>query len=342
MSHRLRRFALGLALAASALPSLAGARELTLLNVSYDPTRELYQDVNAAFAKDWKAKTGDSVTIKPIARRLGQAGARGDRRPRGRRRDAGAGLRHRRDRREHAAARSPDWQKRLPQQQHALHLDHRVPGPQGQPEGHQGLGRSGQARRRASSPPNPKTSGGARWNYLAAWGYALRQPGGTTRRPRTSSRTLYNNVPVLDSGARGATHHLRRARHRRRAARLGERGASWRSRNSAPTSSRSSTPSVSASWPSRRSPSSTRWSTGAARARSPRPTSSSSTRAEGAGDRGKQLLSPASTRRSPRSTPQQFPKVELFTIDEIFGGWAKAQKTHFADGGVFDQIYSRK
>ncbi len=99
--------------------------------------------------------------------------------------------------------------------------------------------------------PNPKTSGGARWNYLAAWGYALKQPGDDEAKAKAFVTTLFKNVPVLDSGARGSTTTFVRARHRRRAAHLGERGAPRASRSWARTSSRSSCR-RSASWPSRR------------------------------------------------------------------------------------------
>ena len=144
MTHR-TRILLSWLLAAAAGAPAAGQE---LLNVSYDPTRELYQEFNAAFAKHWKAKTGEDVDGQAVARRLGQAGARGDRRAGGRRRHAGAGLRHRRDRRARPSCMPTDWQKRLPQQQRALHLDDRLPGAQGQPEGDQGLGRPGEAGRR--------------------------------------------------------------------------------------------------------------------------------------------------------------------------------------------------
>ena len=111
--------------------------------------------------------------------------------------------RHRRDRRR-AKLIAADWQNAAARQQRALHLDHRLPGAQGQSEGISDwadLVKPGVA----VITPNPKTSGGARWNYLAAWGYALQQPGGDEARPRTTSAQLYQHVPVLDTGARGAT-----------------------------------------------------------------------------------------------------------------------------------------
>ena len=186
--------------------------------------------------------------------------------------------------------------------------------------------------------PNPKTSGGARWNYLAAWGYALRKFGNDPAKAKDFVK------PDLQERA-GPRHrrprldrHLRRARHRRRADRLGERGPARRQ----------------GTWGQGRVPDrgALREHPGRAagggggqggrqaqdRGRSRTPTSSSSTRPRGRRSRPSTTTGRA-TRTWPRSTRQQFPKVQLFTIDEVFGGWAKAQKTHFADGGIFDQIY---
>ena len=174
--------------------------------------------------------------------------------------------------------------------------------------------------------PNPKTSGGARWNYLAAWGYALRQPGGNEQAARAFLTQLFANVPVLDSGARGATNDLRSARHRRRAPRVGERGVS-RGRRRPRTRSRSSSR-RSASWPSRRWRSSTGSSTGKGHAPSPRRTCSSSTRPRGRRSWPGTTTGRA-TRTSRRSTRARSPTCELFTIDEVFGGWQAAQTDPF-------------
>jgi hypothetical protein len=184
--------------------------------------------------------------------------------------------------------------------------------------------------------PNPKTSGGARWNHLAAWGYALRQPGGSEATARDFLSKLYKNVPVLDSGARGATTtFVERG--------IGDVLLAWEneallaSRNSARTSSRSSRR-RSASWPSRRWRWSTRWSTSAAPARWPKPTCNTCTATKARTSRPRTTTARWS-RKLAKQYAAQFPKVKLFTIDEIAGGWTKAQKAHFADGGVFDQIY---
>ncbi len=191
------------ALTMAVVVSHGAMADSTLLNVSYDPTRELYQDYNRGLRQILEGQDRRDGDDQPVPRRLGRSGPLGDRRARGRRRHAGlwpttstpspeAGL---------IAAGLAD---RLPQQQHALHLDHRVPGAQGQSQAYQGLGRSGQAGRRGDHAQS-QDLGRARWNYLAAWGYALTPTTATRpRRPR-SSTALFKNVPVLDSGARGAT-----------------------------------------------------------------------------------------------------------------------------------------
>ena len=185
--------------------------------------------------------------------------------------------------------------------------------------------------------PNPKTSGGARWNYLAAWAYALKQPGGNEAKAKEFVSALFKNVPVLDSGARGSTTtFVQRG--------IGDVLLAWENeaflldQGARPGQGRHRDPLASASWPSRRSPWWTRSWTRRARGPWPRPTWSTSTPPKARRSRPRTTTVRAS-RRWPRSTPATFPKINLFTIDEVFGGWQKAQKTHFADGGVFDQIY---
>ena len=183
--------------------------------------------------------------------------------------------------------------------------------------------------------PNPKTSGGARWNYLAAWEYARQQSGGSDAKAREFVAALYRNVPVLDSGARGATTTFMERG-------IGDVLLAWE--NEAylaigeakdkvdivvPSVSILAEPSVAVvdKVVDRRG-------TRAVAGR----TSSISTRRRGRrSPRGITIV--RATRRSPRNTPRTFAKVKLFTIDQAFGGWDSAQKTHFADGGTFDQIY---
>ena len=210
-------------------PSLAAPAQAqtTLLNVSYDPTRELYREFNEAFNEHWQAEGHAALDIETShggsgsqARAVidGLDGAGGD---------AGARQRHRRHRREvrQDPGRLAD---EAAAQLRALHLDHRLPGARGQPEGHRGLGRPRRATASQVITPNPKTSGGARWNYLAAWAWADKEFGGNQDAdPRLHAQPLRPRAGARHRRAR-LDHHLRPARHRRRAARLGERGVSSR------------------------------------------------------------------------------------------------------------------
>src|SRR6195256_5492184 len=188
---------------AFSIQSRAQAGEVSLLNVSYDPTRELYQDFNQAFAKYWKAKTGQTVTVEQShGGSSKQARAVID----GLQADVVTlALAYDIDAISQNAGLLPaDWQKRLPQNStpHTSTIVFLVR--KGNPKhirDWDDLVRPGIS----VVTPNPKTSGGARWNYLAAWGYALRRPGGDEAGARAFVASLYGNVPVLDGGARGAT-----------------------------------------------------------------------------------------------------------------------------------------
>jgi len=187
--------------------------------------------------------------------------------------------------------------------------------------------------------PNPKTSGGARWNYLAAWGYALKQPGGNEAKAKDFVTALYRNVPVLDSGARGSTTtFVERG--------IGDVFISWENeaflavKELGPDKFQIIVPSLSIL------------------AEPPVTVVDKVVDKRGTRDVAKAYLeylySPEGQKIAgdnyyrpidPKVATQfdkLFPKISLFTIDEVFGGWAKAQKTHFADGGVFDSIYTRK
>ena len=188
-------------LAVSAVaPALAA--DISLLNVSYDPTRELYQDVNAAFAKEWKAKTGDTVKIKQSH---GGSGKQGRAVIDGLEADVvSLALAYDIDAIADHKLLSPDWQKKLPHNSTPYTSTIVFLVRKGNPKGIKDwndLVKPGVA----VITPNPKTSGGARWNHLAAYGYALRQPGGSEASAKDFLSKLYKNVPVLDSGARGAT-----------------------------------------------------------------------------------------------------------------------------------------
>jgi sulfate transport system substrate-binding protein len=323
-----------LALAALATLTAANAGSVTLLNVSYDPTRELYKDINAAFAKDWKAKTGDTVTIKQSHAGSGaQARAVID----GLDADVVTlALAYDIDAISQKAKLLPaDWQKRLPENSTPYTSTYVFLVRKGNPwkiHDWSDLVKPGIQ----VITPNPKTSGGARWAYLAAWAYALKQPGGNPDKAKAFVQALYKHVPVLDTGARGATTtFVQRG--------IGDVQLTWE--NEAylalkeygadkfeivyPKLSILAEPPV---------------------ALLDKNVDRHGTRKaadaylrflytkEGQEIEAKNFYRP----RDPavlKAFAKQFPSLPMVTVDEVFGGWQKAQATHFADGGVFDQIY---
>ena len=187
----------------SSIPGGAQGGEVTLLNVSYDPTRELYQDFNQAFAKYWKAKTGQTVNVE-------QSHGGSSKQARGVIDGLQAdvvtlALAYDIDAISQNSGLLPaDWQKRLPENSTPYTSTIVFLVRKGNPKhikDWDDLVKPGIS----VITPNPKTSGGARWNYLAAWAYALKQPGGSEQKAQDFVRRLYKNVPVLDSGARGST-----------------------------------------------------------------------------------------------------------------------------------------
>ncbi|HEX8477120.1 MAG TPA: sulfate ABC transporter substrate-binding protein [Telluria sp.] len=312
--------------------SQAFAANISLLNVSYDPTRELYQDFNHAFSRHWKAKTGDVVTVRQshggsgrqarmvidggqadvvtlaLAGDIDAIGARG--------------------------LLGRDWQKRLP--------GHSVPYTstivflvrKGNPKAIRDwndLARPGVS----VITPHPKTSGGGRWNYLAAWGYARRLPDATDASARAFLAALYQNVPVLDSAARDATTtFVNRG--------VGDVLIAWeneamlavrelgpdRVEMVAPLTSILAEPPV---------------------AVVDRVVDRRGTRRVAQAylaylysDEGQLIVARHYYRPTveyfSRKYASSFPHMKLFTIDDVAGGWAMAQQVHFADGGVFDQV----
>src|SRR5688572_6130701 len=188
--------------AASVIAPAAVAHAQALLNVSYDPTRELYQDFNAAFVKYWQAKTGKIVTI-----RQSHGGSGGQARGVIDGLDADVvtlALAYDISAIANSGLIKPDWQKRLPQNASPYTSTIVFLVRKGNPKGIKEWGDLLKPGIQIITP-NPKTSGGARWNYLAAWGYALRQPGGNEATARQFVTEVFKKVPVLDSGARGST-----------------------------------------------------------------------------------------------------------------------------------------
>jgi sulfate/thiosulfate-binding protein len=323
-----------------ALLSLVPVREAhaqkTLLNVSYDPTRELYQNFNAAFAKYWKTKSGESVSIKQSH---GGSGAQARAVIDGLEADvvtlalapdtdaiAAKGLVH------------ADWQKRLPQNSSPYTSTIVFLVRKGNPKGirnWEDLVKPGVS----VITPNPKTSGGARWNYLGAWGYVLGKTGKSEAKAKEFVAALYKNVPVLDSGARGSTTTFVERN-------IGDVLIAWENeaflalKEFGADKFEIAVPSVSIL------------------AEPPvtvvdKVVDKHGTRAvaqayleylytpEGHEIAAKNFYRPRLVEIE-KKYGKNFAQVKLFTVDEVFGGWGKIQKAHFDDGGVFDQIYQLK
>ncbi len=333
----MNRSLLSRALAAAALAAAfaAHAADVSLLNVSYDPTRELYQQYDAAFAVYWKAKTGDVITVKQSH---GASGKQARSVIDGLDADV-VTLALAYDIDEIAAKAKqiePDWQKRLRHNSSPYTSTYIFLVRKGNPKGVRDWGdliKPGVSVVTA----NPKTSGGARWGYLAAYGYALRQPGGSDAKAREFMAKLFHQVPVLDSGARGATvtfadrgiGDVLLAWENEAHLALKEFGADKFEIVYPPTSILAEPPvAVVDKVVDKRG---TRKVAEAYLEYLYSPT--------GQEIAAKNFYRPIDDKVAARYAAQ-FPKIALFTIDEVFGGWAKAQKTHFADGGVFDQIYN--
>jgi len=336
MLGRIVAAALALIVALAALqPLRSQAGGQTILNVSYDPTRELYEDFDAAFSKHWKAKTGADFSVNLSNGGSGkQARAVID----GLEADVVTlGLAYDIDAiSDRGHLLPPNWQSRLPYNSSPYTSTIVF------------LVRKGNPKRIKDWPdivksgvsvitPNPKTSGGARWAYLAGWGYALQAPGGDQAKARDYVTRLYKNVPVLDSGARGSTTtFVQRG--------IGDVLLAWE--NEAylaisqfgkdkfeivyPSTSILAEPPV---------------------ALIDKVVDRRGTREVAQAyldflysDQGQTIAAKHHFRprlASVANHDAKFPKIKLFTVDAVFGGWQKAQRTHFADGGIFDQIYQQ-
>jgi sulfate transport system substrate-binding protein len=314
---------------------LALAKEITLLNVSYDPTRELYQEFNTAFAKQWQAKTGDTVTIQQSHGGSGKQarsvidGLEADVVTLALAGDIDAIA-------DKAKLLPADWQKRLPHNSSPYTSTIVFLVRKGNPKGIKDwndLVRPGVS----VITPNPKTSGGARWNYLAAWGYALKQNKGDEAKAREFIAALFKNVPVLDSGARSSTTtFVQRG--------LGDVLLAWENEAFlslkefgadkfeivAPSISILAEPPV----------------TVVDKVVDKRGTRKEAEAflnylysPEGQEIAGRNFYRPQLPEAA-KKYEKQFPKLTLLGIDKDFGGWKAAQEKHFKDGGIFDQIYT--
>ena len=333
-----RRPLLKLALVATLLASSWGVfaqKPIELLNVSYDPTRELYVEFNAAFAKHWKAKTGQDVTIKQSHGGSGKQarsiidGLDADVATLALAGDTDALF-------ENGGWIPRDWQKRLSHNSSPYTSTIVLVVRQGNPKGIKDwddLVKPGVS----VITPNPKTSGGARWNYLSAWEFAKRKYGGDAKAKEFVAK-LYANVPVLDTGARGSSITFAQRNQ-------GDVFISWE--NEAYLLEKEFGSKVDVVYPSLSilaEPAVTVVDKNVDR---------KGTRAvatayleylytEEAQDLiGKNFYRPISAKAQAKYA-KQFPKIKLFSIDQAFGGWGQAAKAHFVDGASFDQIYSKK
>jgi sulfate/thiosulfate transport system substrate-binding protein len=320
-------------LAVTTITAVAAQKPVTLLNVSYDPTRELYVDYNAAFAKYWEGKTGQKVTVQQSHGGSGKQsrsvidGLPADVVTLGLAYDIDAIA-------EKGRLLPADWQKRLPNNASPYTSTIVFVVRKGNPKGIKDWDDLIKGDVKVTTP-NPKTSGGARWNYLAAWAYAAGKNNGDQAKAQEFVTKLFKNVPVLDTGARGSTTtFVQRG--------IGDVLIAWE--NEAylalkefgadkfeivnPSQSILAEPPV---------------------AVVDRVAKRKGTEAVAKAyleylysDEGQEIA--AKNFYRPRNEAvakkyaDKFPQLKLVTIDEAFGGWAKAQKTHFADGGVFDKI----
>lgn len=329
-----RAFLATSALVGLALSVPARAADFTLLNVSYDPTRELYSEVNAVFGKILKDK-GDTLSVKQSHGGSGKQarsvidGLDAD--------VVTLALAYDIDAIAEKGLIAKDWQKRLPQNASPYTSTIVFLVRKGNPKGIKDWSDLVKPGIEVVTP-NPKTSGGARWNYLGAWAYALKQPGGSDATAKDFVGKLFKNVKVLDSGARGATtSFVERG--------IGDVLIAWENeaylslKEYGPDKFEIVTPSISIL------------------AEPPvavvdKVVDKRGTRAlaesylqflytkEGQEIAAKNFYRPRDAEVATKYA-STFGKVNLVTIDDVFGGWGKAQATHFADGGVFDQIYGK-
>jgi len=331
-----KRFSLGAVMVAWTIASTPGGAlaDTTILNVSYDPTRELYRELNEAFAEHWQQEAGEDVTIQMSHGGAGkQARAVID----GLEADVVTlALAYDID---EIAARTgwfpKTWQSRLPNNSAPYTSTIVFLVRKNNPKGIHDWGDLIKEDVQVITP-NPKTSGGARWNYLAAWGWALRQPGGNDQTAQDFVAKLYRNVPVLDTGARGSTTtFVQRG--------IGDVLLAWENEaflaleELGPEQFEIVVPSLSIL------------------AEPPVTLVDHAVDEHGTREVAQAYLEylysptgqalaarhyyrPVAPEHADPADLQRFPEVELFTVDEVFGGWQEAQSRHFADGGVFDQI----
>ena len=315
-----------------------GVTTVEILNVSYDPTRELYGEFNQEFAKHWKETTGQLVTV---GMSHGGAGKQARAVMDGLKADVlTLAIAYDLDvMASKTGVLAEDWQKRFPQNSTPYTTTIVFLVRKGNPKGIKDwddLAKPGVE----VITPNPKTSGGARLNYLAAWGYALKLPGGSEQSAQDLVTAIYKNVPILDSGARGSTTTFVQRE-------IGDVLITWENeaflaiKELGPDSLEMVVPSVSilAEPPVAvvDKYAQQRGTTEVAKAYIEYLYSDVGQRLA-----AKHYYRPVNADAVPAELLNQFPDIQRFSVDEVFGGWAKAQSVHFDDGGIFDSIYSGK
>ncbi|MGV3774078.1 MAG: sulfate ABC transporter substrate-binding protein [Verrucomicrobiales bacterium] len=325
-----------LLLLASAAKGFSAPAEIKLLNVSYDPTRELYEEINTAFVQQWQKKNEQKVTVQQSHGGSGKQarsvldGLRAD--------VVTLALAYDVDALHERGKLIPkDWQKRLPHNSAPYTSTIVFLVRKGNPKGIKDWGDLAKPGVTVVTP-NPKTSGGARWNYLAAWAWASRQYQGDEGKIKTYLKTLFKNVPVLDTGARGSTTtFVQRG--------VGDVLISWENealltlKELGPGKFELVTPSLSILAEPTVSlvdkvvdRKKTRAAAQAYLEFLYTPEAQDIAGKHGYRPRSKEALAKYAT---------HFPTVEMVTIDQFFGGWQKAQKTHFSEGGTFDEIVKK-
>jgi sulfate/thiosulfate transport system substrate-binding protein len=337
LTHTLMSFAI-VVLAIPFTARISAAKDLTLLNASYDPTRELYHEFNDVFSKHWNQTTSDTLTIRQSN---GGSGAQARAVIDGLEADVVTlGLAYDIDVIADKAKLLPeDWQARLPNHSTPYTSTIVFVVRKGNPRGIHDwpdVVKPGVS----VVTPNPKTSGGARWNFLAAWSYALKQPGGDEVKAKDFVTALYKNVPVLDTGARGSTITFSQRQ-------VGDVLLAWEDEALMLSGDPNSKDQYQVIYPS-------------SSIQAEPPVALVDKVAEKHGttkvaqayleylytDEGQEII--AKHHYRPRSEKvaakyaSAFPKLTLYTVDDLFGGWRKTQQTYFSDGGVFDQIYVKK
>ena len=332
---RLRNLSAAVAVLAGLAGTTAARADVQLLNASYDPTRELYQAINKAFAAKWQKETGERASV-----RMSHGGSGKQARAVIDGLDADVvtlALAADIDAIASRTGKIPaDWQKRLPDNSSPYTSTDRLRRPQGQPEGHQGLGRPGEAGREGHHA-EPEDLGRRPLELPRRLGL---RPGQVRRRRGQGARVRGRPLQQRAGARHGCPrldHDLRAARPGRRADRLGKRGLPRAEgvrrrqvRDRRPVREHAGGAAGGAGRRQRRQQGHPQGGRGLHRVPllAGRP-----------GDRRQELLPAGAPRQADPKDMAQFPKLAMFTVDERFGGWAKAQPTHFADGGVFDQIY---